>query len=190
MFPNGRPASHSTELANKARLGNPYQPAVSLAFFRNSNLNHRFDARPRWLGCQRLIVRYKMRSLDDVLREVASHDAPPFDHLERVEADGRYGPSGESPLHLFASRGDAEACRILIDSGAQVDVPGERGYTALHDAASQGHLDVVNLLIANGANPDRPTLDGTTLELAESHPEILALLEKNKKANPQDSSRA
>jgi hypothetical protein len=34
--------------ANKARLGNPYQPVVSSAFFRNFNINHRFDARPRW----------------------------------------------------------------------------------------------------------------------------------------------
>jgi hypothetical protein len=34
--------------ANKARLGNPYQPAVSSAFLRNSNFNRRFNARPRW----------------------------------------------------------------------------------------------------------------------------------------------
>ncbi len=34
--------------ANKARLGNPYQPVVSSVFSRNSNLNHRLDARPRW----------------------------------------------------------------------------------------------------------------------------------------------
>ena len=33
--------------ANKARLGNPYQPDVSSAFFRNSNLKRRFDARRR-----------------------------------------------------------------------------------------------------------------------------------------------
>ena len=34
--------------ANKARLGNLYQLAVSSEFFRNFNLHHRFDARPRW----------------------------------------------------------------------------------------------------------------------------------------------
>jgi hypothetical protein len=34
--------------ANKARLDNPYQPAVSSVFFRNSNLIPRFDARSRW----------------------------------------------------------------------------------------------------------------------------------------------
>jgi chromosome segregation and condensation protein ScpB len=33
---------------NKARLGNPYQLVVSSEFYRNFNLNHRFDARPRW----------------------------------------------------------------------------------------------------------------------------------------------
>jgi hypothetical protein len=34
--------------ANKARLGNPYQPAVSSELFGSSNLTHHFDARPRW----------------------------------------------------------------------------------------------------------------------------------------------
>jgi hypothetical protein len=33
---------------NKARLGNPYQLVDSSEFYRNFNLNHRFDARPRW----------------------------------------------------------------------------------------------------------------------------------------------
>ncbi len=41
-----------------ARLGNPCQPAVLSAFFRNSNFNHRFDVRPRWQGCQRLNVEH------------------------------------------------------------------------------------------------------------------------------------
>lgn len=33
--------------ANKARLDSPYQPAVSSSIYRNSNPNHRFNARPR-----------------------------------------------------------------------------------------------------------------------------------------------
>ena len=37
-----------TAFSWKARLGNPYQPVVLLGFFRNCNLNYRFDARPRW----------------------------------------------------------------------------------------------------------------------------------------------
>jgi len=39
---------HKKLMGNKARLGNPYQPAVSAALFRNSNHNLRFGARPRW----------------------------------------------------------------------------------------------------------------------------------------------
>lgn len=42
--------------ANKARLGNPCQPAVSSEVSRSFNLNSRLDARPRWQGCQRLNV--------------------------------------------------------------------------------------------------------------------------------------
>lgn len=33
---------------NKARLDNPHQPAVPSAFIGSSNINDRFDARPRW----------------------------------------------------------------------------------------------------------------------------------------------
>lgn len=43
-----RTESQMNQKANKARLGNPYQPAVSSVSSRNSNLNYRFDARPRW----------------------------------------------------------------------------------------------------------------------------------------------
>ncbi len=40
--------SHDIDTNQRARLGNPYQPAVSSEFFRNSNINRRFDARTRW----------------------------------------------------------------------------------------------------------------------------------------------
>lgn len=36
---------------HKARLGNPNQPVVSSAFFRNDNINSRFDTHPGWWGC-------------------------------------------------------------------------------------------------------------------------------------------
>ncbi len=34
--------------ANKARLGNPYQPVVTSLVSRSSNINSRFYARSRW----------------------------------------------------------------------------------------------------------------------------------------------
>ena len=61
--PQGHEPPLQESKANKARLGNPYQPAVSSEFFRSSNLNHRFDARPRWQSCQRLNVRLNNQRL-------------------------------------------------------------------------------------------------------------------------------
>lgn len=65
----------------------------------------------------------------------------------------RSATSGELPLHIYAVRGDLDACRALLKAGSEVDVPGEHGCTPLHEAALQGHHDVVQLLLAHGADP-------------------------------------
>jgi ankyrin repeat protein len=60
--------------------------------------------------------------------------------------------NGETPLMIAAGAGSAEAVRLLLDAG--VDVNGaepKRGQTALMWAASEGHADVVSLLLERGA---------------------------------------
>ncbi|HOT27661.1 MAG TPA: ankyrin repeat domain-containing protein [Candidatus Ozemobacteraceae bacterium] len=63
-----------------------------------------------------------------------------------------------TPLHLAAVKNRAEACRILLDAGCDVDVTGftsrdgSAESTPLHLAAESGARDVVELLISRGAN--------------------------------------
>ena len=69
-----------------------------------------------------------------------------------------------------AARGDAKACRLLLDRGANVNATTNGGWTPLHWAAWYGHVDVCRLLIQAKANVNA-TNDGgwTPLHLAAVH---------------------
>jgi len=66
---------------------------------------------------------------------------------------------GETPLMMAALRGAVDACRLLIERGAQVN---REGWTPLHYAASGPSAEAVKLLIASGARIDSPSPNGTT----------------------------
>lgn len=66
---------------------------------------------------------------------------------------------GESPLMMASLRGAVDACRQLIERGAQVN---RDGWTPLHYAASGPSGEAVGLLIARGARIDAPSPNGTT----------------------------
>ena len=116
--------------------------------------------------------------LDSVLERLKKDDLPLFDGVSAIEVNGRYGVFQETPLHILAIQGDIEGCRLLLEAGAEVDYPGEQGFTALHEAVSQGHPEIVKLLLEYGSDPSLTTELGATEYLAESYPEILALLKK------------
>ncbi len=62
---------------------------------------------------------------------------------------------GWTPLHEACNYGFLEIGRILIESGAQVDDPGDagcEGVTPLIDAATNGHVSVLSLLVKDGAD--------------------------------------
>jgi uncharacterized protein len=54
---------------------------------------------------------------------------------------------------LTAYTGHADAVKLLIDRGADVNARQIRGQTALMWAAAEGHAEVVKLLLARGADP-------------------------------------
>ncbi|MGH8613969.1 MAG: ankyrin repeat domain-containing protein [Gammaproteobacteria bacterium] len=63
---------------------------------------------------------------------------------------------GKSALVYAASSGQADAVRILISYGAEVDAPFDSDYrTALGEAVHKGYADVVKVLLENRANPDK-----------------------------------
>ena len=75
--------------------------------------------------------------------------------------------SGNTPLHIAASRGCVEVARLLLEHGADPNAQDKSGKTPLHDAASKGHVDVVKLLLVHGADPTVKDKDGKTpLDLA------------------------
>lgn len=115
-----------------------------------------------------------------LLQSLIDEAVVPFFGEEKIELNGRYGPNGETPLHVFATRGDYEACEILISAGAEQNIPAEHGFTALHEAITQGHYAVTELLLSNGADPKMETELGKTESLASEHSDIHKLIEPQK----------
>ena len=59
-----------------------------------------------------------------------------------------------TPLHAAAVRGRVDVARLLVDCGAVVDAPDDRGRTPLMRAAEHGNVPVVDLLAGAGARLD------------------------------------
>lgn len=78
------------------------------------------------------------------------------------------GAPPDAPIADAAMRGDIEAVRSLVRSGADVNAPQGDGMTALHWAADRGDAEVANLLIFAGGNVNAGTRIGryTPLHIA------------------------
>lgn len=133
-----------------------------------------FDETPLHLAC-----RNRQNAMVELL---LSHGAKPS--LSKRDS------SGATPLHFAAStmimktsgwkyagaigsvyapttreiKPSEELIEILLQAGADPNIPTNRGNTPLHTAAYQGHLKVVMLLLANGANPLLKNDEGETAE--------------------------
>lgn len=69
-----------------------------------------------------------------------------------------------SILQHYASRsGKLKICEILIQFGANVNLPTRSGkVTCLHRAASKGQIEVIKLLLDKRADPSVQDSDGKT----------------------------
>lgn len=82
--------------------------------------------------------------------------------------DLRYGPP---PFREEGVRNPAEAVKLLLQAGADVNIPGPDSVTALHIAAEAGELDIVYALAAEGAILDAKNMDDkTAYDLVENEP--------------------
>ncbi len=55
-----------------------------------------------------------------------------------------------------------DACKLLIEKGANIEAKNKNGYTALLHAAAKGHIAICKILIDNGANLNVKANNGYT----------------------------
>ena len=65
-------------------------------------------------------------------------------------------------LHIACKNGHTDAVRLLLDGGAEVDLPAQDGVTPLVIACMNGHVEVTRLLLEKGAAVDQAMEDGRT----------------------------
>ncbi|UYV83170.1 ANK2 [Cordylochernes scorpioides] len=89
---------------------------------------------------------------------------------------------GNTALHIASLAGQEEVVRLLVRSGANVNVQSQNGFTPLYMAAQENHDGVVRFLLANGANQSLATEDGFTplaVALQQGHDRVVAVLLEN-----------
>jgi ankyrin repeat protein len=61
-----------------------------------------------------------------------------------------------TPLHFAVRTGNGEVVKMLIEAGAEVDLPNDEGITPLHLCLLKlsFNLEVIEMLLEAGANPD------------------------------------
>ncbi|CAO2592891.1 Ankyrin repeat domain-containing protein 31, partial [Lemmus lemmus] len=67
---------------------------------------------------------------------------------------------GESLLHVASRGGDLSRVKVLIASGADVNLKDNTGRTPLHEASSEGFNEVIIELLKAGANVNCENVDG------------------------------
>ena len=80
-------------------------------------------------------------------------------------------PENNEELHLpelvyYASLGEIEQVKVLLEQGIDPNQTDDEGYSALQAAAENGYLDIVQLLISQGADASYQS-EYTALQLAE-----------------------
>ena len=74
--------------------------------------------------------------------------------------DDADNPSRVRPVHAAAAARDVESLRLLLEAGADPNVPQQGGFTPLHAAAHADHEEMARLLLEHGADPAAQTEDG------------------------------
>lgn len=115
----------------------------------------------------------------DRVRELLAED-PSL--ANRVGEHGGYYLGGGSPLRNAAARGHLEIVTLLLDHGADPNLPEEgiapRGH-ALYSAVYHGHYEIAKLLLEKGAHPSPPvesSADALSIALMNGDERMITLL--------------
>lgn len=129
----------------------------------------------------------------DIGRAVATGKVAEVESLVEAGADiNGANTTGQTPLHLAVANGNAEMVRVLLEDGAELDLPdASEQCSALHVAAQNGDVDIVKLLVRYGADLEACTRrQQTPLHLAalHGHPGVVAqLLRYHVRLDSQDA---
>ncbi len=85
---------------------------------------------------------------------------------------------GATALHIAARRGNLEICKILVESGANVNIADNEGWTPLMRAALAKNADLIKFLINQGSNPKKMNLVGETVIINSASSGCSACLEQ------------
>jgi uncharacterized protein len=119
-----------------------------------------------------------MSSLEEVLAKYRSH--PEFLGVGLIHANQR-GAVDDTPLHIAARKGEVGDLVVLVEHGAEVDLPGDLGNTPLHQAAMAGQAAAVAKLLELGANASlRNEFSETPLRVAQQggHTHVIEVLSR------------
>lgn len=92
------------------------------------------------------------------LTGTASLSAEKIADTKKLLAGGR--PEGVTPLHVAAENGQSEIAKLLLESGASLDIKDGNGRTPLHFAAEHGKSETAQLLLQLGASIDAKDVTG------------------------------
>ena len=130
-------------------------------------------------------VQVKARDVQAACEAVNRSDMKALRKLARRHGGSVFGvlqPGSFAAIHDAAGLGFVDALRVMVDSGADVNVKDELGMTALMKASVKGHVGVVEQLLAHNAGVDLLDKRGlTALWIAEKkgHAAIAALLREH-----------
>ena len=76
---------------------------------------------------------------------------------------------GVTALYIACEKGNLELAKLLIDRGADVNLPVTWQRTPLYAATNGGYADIVKLLLGSGADPNQVAKAQTALHLAATN---------------------
>ncbi|CAN5490314.1 hypothetical protein BH11PLA2_BH11PLA2_33900 [soil metagenome] len=97
----------------------------------------------------------KYHTFDDVFAAIEYADVILSNDGEskKIAIDTR-ASNGDTPLHVVGWWSDAEAAKLLVEAGADVNAIGDMSVTPLGVAVRQRNVTMIELLLAAGADPD------------------------------------
>lgn len=110
-------------------------------------------------------LKFKDKKGNTLLHHAAASSQPEICKffVEEVGIDvNTKGLQGETPLHIATVTNNIENINLLIESGANIDIPDCKGRTALYIARKKNYDEIAKLLIKYGAE-DIPDINGTKL---------------------------